>query len=185
MPNMPTAHNSRQIAFGGMIAALCIALMFLSGVLPFMEITTPAVAGVLLIFIVLEIGFKWSLIVYAVTALLALLITPNREAAVLFIAFFGYYPIIKSKLEQIKNRLIEYIIKFCIFDVAILGSYMAMIFLFQMTELLDGMSDYGTVGLLGLLVLANVTFYLYDLAITRLVSMYIHWFRPKYLKKMK
>ena len=34
-----------------------------------------------------------------------------------------------------------------------------------------------------LLAVANVTNVVYDIALTRVVSMYVHWFRPKFLRR--
>lgn len=36
----------------------------------------------------------------------------------LFVGFFGYYPILKGKHEKIKKRSMEYLSKFSIFNLA-------------------------------------------------------------------
>lgn len=69
-------------------------------ILPISEMGLPALAGAVLIPIILEIGVKWGWMSYACVALLSLLITPSMEAKVLFIAFFGYYPVLKALIER-------------------------------------------------------------------------------------
>ena len=83
---------------GGLLAALSLVCMLLT-IFPFADYALPALAGVLLIPIVLESGVKWGFMVYAVVGILNAILTPSLEAKVLFIAFFGYYPVLKALIE--------------------------------------------------------------------------------------
>ena len=42
--------------------------------------------------------------IYAAVAVLSLLFAADKEAALLFVLFFGYYPVLKSFLERISNK---------------------------------------------------------------------------------
>ena len=53
------------------------------------------------------------------------------------------------------------------------------------SEVLESFGDFGKYSVLVLLALGNVVFVIYDFALTRVISMYIHWFRPKFLRKIK
>ena len=79
--------NSGKIALGGLISALCLVCMFLTGLIPFATIALPAIAGVLLIVVVIELGKRWALLVYAAVSLLSILLTADMEAKLLFILF--------------------------------------------------------------------------------------------------
>lgn len=70
--------------------------MFLTGLIPIGTYALPAIAGVLLIVAVIEIGAKWAWMIYAAVAVLSLLFAADKEAALLFVLFFGYYPVLKS-----------------------------------------------------------------------------------------
>lgn len=176
---------SFRVAFGGIVAALCLVLMFMTGLIPVLVYTLPAVAGVLLVSVVIEIDKKWALITYAAVGLLSLLITPDREAAILFIFFMGYYPIIKAIIEKIKSRILEWAIKIIIFNVAIISAYVIIINVFGIKDVMEQVPFFGKYSSLVLLALGNVVFVIYDIAVTRLISAYINWFRPKFINKIR
>ena len=87
--------QSSKTALGGVVSALSVTLMLMTAVIPFMTYALPLLAGALLILMVIEINKRWAFIVYVAVSLLAVLVVPDKEAAVFYIAFFGYYPIIK------------------------------------------------------------------------------------------
>ena len=41
------------------------------------------------------------------------------------------------------------------------------------------------IGVVGGIILLNAVFVIYDLAVSRIITAYIHWFRPKYLRKLR
>ena len=92
--------KSQQVALGGIATALCIVLMFATGMIPFSYYALPALAGLVLIAVREENGLSTALIVFAAVSLLSVFVVPIKEAALLFIAFFGYYPIIKAIFES-------------------------------------------------------------------------------------
>ena len=93
-------YKSSQVAVGGMASGLCLLLMFLTGMIPFSEYACPTFAGLVLIAVAEEMGRKTALIVYGAVSLLSLLLTPSKEAAILFVFFFGYYPVIRAVLME-------------------------------------------------------------------------------------
>lgn len=173
--------NSFSVAVGGIVASLAVVLMFFTGVFPFATYALPALAGLLMVIIVIDYNVKWALSVYVAVSILSLLITPDREAALLFIAFFGYYPILKSIFEKLP-RVIEYVLKFLVFNLAIIGAYYLIINILGMPDIL---SEFEEVGIPLMLGLGNVTFLIYDIAISKIVTLYIKWFKPKILRKFK
>lgn len=171
--------NTKKIAFGGIICALSLVVMFLSTVFPMAEYTCPALAGIFLIALVLDFNKKTALLAYAAISLLSVFMLPNKEAAIIFVAFLGYYPILKSCLEQTKSRILEWILKISIFNVSIFISYFIIIHVFNMTALLNDMQGFAEYGVLILLALGNVAFIIYDFALTNLIGMYIQRIKPK------
>lgn len=175
---------SYKVSLGGIIAALALVTMFLTGFGPFLTYLCPAVAGGLLIMVVIEISAKWAFATYVAISILSLLMTPDREAAMLFIFLLGYYPIIKSKLEKIKNPVVEWITKMGIFNLSVISAYVIIIQVFGMGQLLESVGDWGKYGVLIFLGCANVVFVMYDIALSGIISTYITTFRPKFLRKI-
>ena len=112
--------RSTKIALGGMITGLCIMLMFMTGLFPFATYALPALAGLILVAMVVEFGSTQALIVYVAVSILSIFMTPDREAAIMFICFFGHYPIIKVIIERrIPNRILEWVVKLLTFNACI------------------------------------------------------------------
>ncbi len=65
-----TVENSMKVAFCGIVAALSAVLMFLTGLVPVATLAIPAIAGCLLIPVVVESGLSWGFGVYAVCSVL-------------------------------------------------------------------------------------------------------------------
>lgn len=85
---------------GGIVSALSLVLMISVAVIPFLTYALPAAAGMLIVFMVIETDKKWAFGVYAAVAILGVLLVPDKEVAVMYIAFFGYYPILKAVMES-------------------------------------------------------------------------------------
>lgn len=175
--------QSLRIALGGIVSCLSLVMMFFTGVFPFAEYALPAISGVLLTVLVIEFGFRSALIAFAAVSFLSLVVTPNKEAVVLFIAFLGYYPIVKGKIETLRQKAVQWVVKFALFNAAAVVSYCVMIYVLGMSEV---MQDFAMlkIGVWVLLALGNAVFFLYDVAVTRLISMYIFHIKPKYLSKI-
>ena len=179
---MKQMRQSSKTAVCAMVAALSVVVMMLT-VIPVLTYTAPAFAGLLLIIIVIEIDKKWAVGVYAAVSALGLLIATDKEAAVMYLVFFGYYPIIKAILESKLPRWAELVIKFLLFNAAMVGCYFILIKVFGMP--MDDMNELGKYGPLILLAMGNVVFLLYDFALTKLVIVYQMKWQDKFRKLFK
>lgn len=176
--------QSAKTALGGISAALMLALMFLLSVFPSATIAAPAVASVVMLFAVLELGRGWSVGVYAATAILALLVLPSKEAAVLFAVFFGYYPIIKALLEKKKlRRVAEWAIKLVMFLTIVSAAYYLMI-RFMGIEF-EEIGKYGRAAVPVLLLFGAVAFVAYDFCLTLFVSEYLRRWQKRFRKRFR
>lgn len=114
--------TAAKTAIGGMATALSVVLL-LPTALDVLYIALPAAAGMITLFCVIELSRGWAFGVYAATSAISIIVIPNKEAALIYVLFFGYYPIIKGLIEgKIKNRILEYIIKVLIFNVAVFAA---------------------------------------------------------------
>lgn len=175
--------QSSKTALGGIVSALSVVLMLMTAVIPFMSYALPLMAGALLILMVIEINKSWAFIVYVAVSLLAVFVVPDKEAAVFYVAFFGYYPIIKSTLEKHLPRVLEWVVKFFIFNAAVIAAYFFTVKVLGIP--FDDMGEWGKYGVFALLAVANVTFLVYDIMLTKLVTLYLYKFRKSFKKIFK
>ena len=144
--------KSSKISLCGMMCALSVVFMFLTGVFPYATYALPALAGLTLIVLVVETSKKWAFIAYLAISLISLLVAPDRMAALLFILFFGYYPIVKSVLETKCKRVPEWIWKLVLFNAAVVVTYCLMELFVSMEDFWAMFGKYGVIGvILGIL----------------------------------
>lgn len=175
--------NSTKTAVGGIIAALSVVLMMLTSVIPTLTYALPAISGVLLVVIVVEINKKWATGVYFVVGILSLLLLADKEAAVMYVMFFGYYPIIKAVFEKKFYKVISWILKFSVFNISMITAFLIVTYVFNIP--FDEMEEYGTIAAWGLLGIGNVVFVIYDIALTRLVTLYLLKWRKVFKRIFK
>ena len=175
--------KSGKIALGGLLTALGVVLMFLTGLIPIGTYALPAIAGVLLIVAVIEIGAKWAWMIYAAVAVLSLLFAADKEAALLFVLFFGYYPVLKSFLERISNKVLSWISKFAVFNVAVVACFFLAVNFLQLPE--DSFTVFGIYLPWVFLILGNAVFLIYDIALSGLVATYVEKLHHRATKTLK
>ena len=159
MKNTP----ARQIAFGGMFAALALVIMNLGSLIPVATFVCPMLCMLILAFVTKmcgdRIGWAW----YGAVAILSLIMAPDKEAAAVF-AFLGFYPIIKPKLDRKKLGMVW---KLLLFNVLILAMYGLLIHLFGMAQIAAEYRELGTAMTVVMLLLGNLIFFLLDKVLTR------------------
>jgi len=173
-----------KIALGAIIMALCCIFMLATTVFPFASFAFPAIAGVLLIFLNIEFGKGWALLVYAGVALLSFILSSDHTAVISFAVFFGYYPILKGVIENLRKPVLEWLIKILTFNLAILVGVFLTILLFGKEILLMEYSQFGKAGLIAFIGACEVVFVVFDIALTRLISFAVNYILPRF-KKLK
>lgn len=162
--------NTKKITFCGLIAALSVVFMMLSYI-PYLTYSAPAIAGVFMMIIAIELSRKWAYSSYIVSSVLIFLLAEN-EAKILYILFFGIYPIVKGSIERINHRVPEYILKILLFNVAMVLDILATIYVLGIPFNTGGIA--GVYFYLAFFILANVFFIVYDIALTRLIMLYMY-----------
>lgn len=155
--------NARQIALGGVTAALAVVIMCLGGLVPLATYILPMLLCILLQLLLPRLTVKGAWVWYGAVSLLSVLLAPDKEAAAVWV-FLGYYPIIKPYLD---GKKLGFILKFLIFNASTLIMYALLIHLFGMAELANEFAELGL--LLGSITLAlgNLSFFLLDIVLSR------------------
>lgn len=170
--------TSYKVALGGMIMALCVLCMTATNLFPIASFALPAIAGTLIIPVNLELGKKWALCVYLGTALLSIFISSDHTAIVSFVVLFGYYPILKGVIEQIRKPLIEWVLKVLLFNVAVAVGILLTLLFFGLDVLIAEYGEFGKIGVALFWAACNVVFVVFDVALTRLITLIIYRFLP-------
>ncbi|MBQ9793660.1 MAG: hypothetical protein IJW34_01830 [Clostridia bacterium] len=157
--------KSKEIALAGMLTALAVVILFLGSLVELLDLSAAAMAALVVMVALIELGKGKAFAVYLASSLLAVLLFP-KTASVVFAAFIGYYPVLKVYLDKLRPKVLQYMAKLVLFNV-----FLALIL--WITEGLLGLgSDWGSLGK-ALFLLGNLAFILYDFAIGRLAVFYI------------
>ena len=166
-----------SLAFSSVIAALSLVFMFITVLIPVGTYALPCVAGAMLAAVVIESGYITASAVYFVVSVLSLLLVADKEAVLYYIAFLGFYPIIKGLIERIKSKFVQYILKFAVFNVCMVAAFFAGIALLSIPK--ESFQLFGMYLPAVFLALGNIVFVVYDICLTRFISQYIVLWRKK------
>ncbi len=170
---------SYRIALGGTLASMCLVSQFITGVFPAFYIVMPMICGILVTVMATETNVWWGFLMYLAVSTLSLFVTPNKDAALIFIMFFGHYPLIRPYLHRLRLKPLIYILKLLIYNACILAYFFLTVYLFGMDELLEEMGEFGKYGAYLLLGSANVMFVSYDYLMDVAMMVYRKRLHPK------
>lgn len=171
-----------RIALGGILSAAAVAILFFGSILPFATFIAPAAASLAVLYFCLEYTRGTAALVYAVISVLALLLAPDKEQALLFTFFLGYYPIAKSAIEKLRSRALQWVLKVLLCNATTLSLYYVITHIFVLESVREEFAEYTTAVLILLIVLGNITFVFFDIALTRLSVLYTVRLRPRLAK---
>ena len=164
--------KSKQIALCGLLCALAVTMLLLGGILGIGMFAGPILAMAVLLPILEEYGGKAAAAAYGAAAILALLLVPDRETALVFV-FFGWYPLLQPRLDCIHSRPVRLLVKLAVCNAVIAILYGLVLRLMGLTaDLLDASRWMNLL----MLFLANITFLVMDRALERLTFL---WHRKR------
>ena len=154
---------AKQIAFGGVFAALALVIMNLGSLIPVATYVCPMLCMLILAFVTKmcgdRIGWAW----YGAVAILSCLMAPDKEAAAVFV-FLGFYPILKPRFDKMRFPIIP---KLLFFNVLILMMYWLLLKLLGMDQIAAEFAEMGKVLTAVMLLMGNLVFYMTDVALSR------------------
>ena len=157
-------NKTKNTAVCGLMTALSVVLMMLTTLVPVFMYVIPIITGLLVLFTADFANKKWGIGVYFATAFLSLLLITDKEAALTYALFFGYYPLLKDIIERLP-KVVSWILKFVIFNAAAVGIGVMSFYLFGVSG--EEYDEFGKYTIPILLAMANVAFILYDFCLTK------------------
>lgn len=169
-PRDQSRRQSRKAALCGMMAALTVVVLCLGGMISLATFACPMLAMLCLIPAVCEYGAGTALLLYGAASILALLLGPDKEIALLYV-FLGWYPVLRPRLCGIPQA-VRWLVKCGLFSAAMAVMYALILYLFRLAAVVEEFAGYSTAMVLGLLALGNVTFLAFDQALARITILY-------------
>ncbi len=175
--------KTKKLTFSAMMIALSVVIM-LSAYFPYLTYAIPCMAALPIMVILIELGGKWAFVSY-IASVLPVLLFCEPEAKVIYIILTGYYPVLKAVIERLNNLALEIIVKFLYFNgvLALALTFAVCIFKIPAEEIFEGGG--GATFVLVLWILAVVTFFAFDLCITKMCGFYILKFQNKVNKFLR
>lgn len=165
--------STRKLALSSVLAALGVLMLTLGSFVEVLDLSMAALASLMVVFAVIEIQGKYPYLVFAVTAVLSLLLLPNKTPALLYALFAGFYPIAKAGLESRVSPVPCWVLKVVIFNVCVAAAaFVAVKLLLPNAGLILAYWYW-------LPIVGTPIFVLYDVALTRLISTYLQRWRVR------
>jgi len=177
-------HNiSYKVALGGIISSLCLICMFMTGVFPVLYITLPMIAGILMMIMSVEITPSWAYLTFAATGILALFITFEKEAALLYILLFGHYPVTKQYIDKIRIRIIRLAVKLVLFNASIISEFYLTLLVLGSADFYNELLEKSRAYIAGLLILLNIICLTYDYSLEGMLVIYLKKIKPRLIRR--
>lgn len=173
-------NKTKKITISAALVALIVVILWLGSLVEVLDLTTIFICGLFLAFSVIELGGSWKWMIYAASAILATLLLPNKFVALEYV-LLGVTVILKSYFERLPS-LPSWVLKFVSFNI-LFGTVIALFYLvlgmpFE-DEVLFGITFSAYLIPALLLILGNICFFLYDILLTRMVSIYYMKYRDR------
>lgn len=164
--NKMERYPASKIALTAVLTALSIVLLIVAEVSPVGRLGFTAAAGVMPAAATVSAGIGAGWLCYVGSAVLSLLLLPDKGIALFYLIFFGLYPLIKYFVERLRKLPLEIILKLIFFNAALTLFRFGLESVFFSAFPADG-------SLLWILYpLGNVLFLLYDFGLSGVISAY-------------
>lgn len=148
-----------------LFTAFCFVSLFIASVWPTGQLGFAAMASLFVAAAVIEAGHGSGALVYIAGSVLSMLLLPNKTAPLLFVLFFGFYPIVKSLIERLDRKVFQWVLKFVVFSASL------TVIRVLLSALFPGFIN-SPPGIALLFVGGNAVFALFDYGFSKVVCFY-------------
>lgn len=166
-------NRTKQTALCGIMAALSVVILVIGAAIGIGLYAAPMVAIAILIPVISECGNKAGYLAYICVCILSLMLVPDPEVTVVYVAF-GWYPMTQKYVYKAKNRWLRLFVLLAVYAVIILVPFRLLYLILGISELLkeEKIITYS------LAALGAIVFVLFDFV---LIRARVYW--QKVLKK--
>ena len=156
--------STKKIARLSLFTGLGVIFLLLANLLPAGRLALLAISSFPVCVALLMYGKGWAAGVYVLVSALGMLLFPGT-AAIAFVAFFGYYPLLKSILERIHNGTHVWVLKYALYVIVF-----ALYWLLASRMFIAGDT---TLPVYLLVFVGAAAFYVYDRCYSILIQFYL------------
>lgn len=162
-----SAQGAGRTALGGVLTAGSLALLWLACAAPSGRLGLTAAAGLFPVVGVLAAGRAAGYLCWAAAGLLGLILLPDKGVPIVYLIFLGLYPVVKSRIESIRCRPVEWCWKLVFFNAALTLAWFMLrgLLLSHLPARLEG-------GGLPLYLAGNAVFVIYDIGLSKLIALF-------------
>lgn len=170
--------SATRLAVCGITTALSVVLLFFGGIAFVLAYIMPMFVGLLAVMLKRTFGASSAWITYTATSVLSFILVTDKECMLMYVMFFGFYPIIYDNLNKIKIFPLKIAAKFLIFNATVFAAQLMLVYAFGIPFLEEGEGNWL---IILFAVLMNVLFIMYD----RILSLLTKLYEIKLEKKIK
>ena len=173
--------TSGRVALCGVLAALMLVVMLFGTMIPLSTYACPALAGAISIPVIWELGAKPGCLLYLVVSILSLFMSPDKEAAFLFLFLLGWYPILRPRIAALPSLPVRLVCRLGVCGLSMFLLYVVTIRLLGLTAVTEELGGGWLTAALA--VMGCAVFLLLDLALGRLTVLWRRKLRRRFFRK--
>lgn len=179
--------KSKEITLGGILVALTTIILYLAVLLPISKVSILTIASAVVPICIIRANVKTATFVYIASSIICFFIIP-MNIWLLYVLVFGGYGIIKYFIERMRKGNLEILLKVVYFNIIIftciiLAKWVIGIDVIQLASITIRRYieiDEGMVIYIIFWIAAQILFYLFDYALTLIITFYMDRFHKKY-----
>ncbi len=152
---------TKHLTKGSIISSLTIILFLISRVFQVADLTLLTFSSILVCMSIIKFGTKSSMIIIS-SSLIGSIVCGVIEYSILYLLFFGTYPLVKYYIERINSLLREFLIKIIYFNIIFISIFFVYIRLFLPININFNV-------LIAIVTSFSVLFVMYDIFLTQII----------------
>ncbi len=165
-------NNTRKLAFAGIMTAITVIILFFAMVIPNLKLVLYGISSLPMAAVIIECDKKTGFIFYLATAILSLILIPNKIAVLPYVTVLGLYGLIKTWAEKSPNLILEWLIKLIYLNAA------GALYLWLLIKIFMPNIHF-PISLWLIIIGSQICFVIYDFIYSYCVSFYEKTIRPK------
>ena len=165
----------KRLCVCALLCSLGVVILYFGALLDVFELCVVALAAMLIVPVVIEYGRGYPWAIYLGTSLLSILLLPQKMPGVTYL-LFAFYPILKARFERAPRSLAFALkqITFLLIEVAVIAASYFIIGVESMPAWYNIL----------LIAMGFFTLNLFDIALTRLITLYMRRYRARVSRLM-